>query len=204
DGSADVPYAIASGAADPASGRLLQPVTLPGGPLHYATFDRTKDGNGTPPGFTTVTPSEGAGAWSVWSQGTLATTTSAATTLAAGATAVTVPNPVARAGFAAGTLNVTLSGTTSNGADHAELIVSNDGGVVAVVDVSPQIASHGGSIAVNVPTGSSTDAPAAAVHGVALRTWVAASETTSTRWTRATTPVDLSTAASASVSLALP
>ncbi|MFL6700391.1 MAG: DUF4382 domain-containing protein, partial [Vitreoscilla sp.] len=51
DGSADVPYAIASGAADPASGRLLQPVTLPGGPLHYATFDRTKDGNGTPPGF---------------------------------------------------------------------------------------------------------------------------------------------------------
>ena len=201
---ADVPYTIATGATDPASGLLLHPVTLSGGPLHYAIFDPTKDGNGTPPAFATVTPTEGLGAWTAWSQGTLATTTSAATTLAAGATTATVPSPVARAGFATGTLTVALSGAASNGADHAELIVSNDGGTVAVVDVSSQIASHGGSTAISVPTGSSTDAPAAAVYGVALRTWVAASETTSARWTRAGAPIDLSKAATASVSLALP
>ena len=202
--AADIPYTIVTGAADPATGRLLHAVTLPGGPLHYASFDPTKDGNGTPPAFTTVTPSEGAGAWTAWSQGTLATTTSASTTLAAGATSATVSNPVARPGFATGTLTVALTGTASNGADHAELIVSNDGGSVAVVDVSSQIASHGGSTVISVPTGSSADAPAAALYGVALRTWAAASETSSARWARVGAPVNLSTATTASVSLVLP
>ena len=201
---ADIPYAIATGAADPASGRLLDTVTLPGGPIRYASFDTTKDGNGVPPAFTTVTPVEGAGAWSVWSQGTLATTTSASTTLAAGAATVSAPAPVARTGLAAGTLAVTLTGTPGNAADHAELVVSNDGGTVAVVDVSAQLATHGGSTTINVTSGTSANAPAASIYGVALRTWIGDSETTTARWTRAGAPIDLSTAASASLSLALP
>ena len=201
---ADVPYAIVTAAADPATGRPLDSVTLPGGPLQYATFDTATDGNGVPPAFASVTPTEGLGAWSTWSQGTLATSTGATTTLAAGATTATVANPAARAAFAAGTLTVAVSGTTGNGADHAELIVSNDGGTVAVVDVSAQIAAHGGSTTINVPSGASTDAPGAAVYGVALRSWVAASETSTTRWVRASAPIDLSSATSASVSLALP
>ena len=201
---ADVPYTIVTAAADPATGRPLDSVTLPGGPLQYATFDTATDGNGVPPAFASVTPTEGLGAWSTWSQGTLATSTGATTTLAAGATTATVANPAARAAFAAGTLTVAVSGTTGNGADHAELIVSNDGGTVAVVDVSAQIAAHGGSTTINVPSGASTDAPGAAVYGVALRSWVAASETSTTRWVRASAPIDLSSATSASVSLALP
>jgi hypothetical protein len=203
--SADIPYMIASGAADPATGRVLAPVTLPGGPLHYASFDATKDGNGVPPAFTTVTPAEGLGAWTVWSQGTLATGTSASTRLAAGATTVAAPSPVARSGFVTGTLTVTLSGSASNGADHAELIVSNDGGIVGVVDVSSQIASHGGSTTLNLPSGTSATAPAAAVYGVALRTWVGGADTTTARWTRAAaSPVDMSTASTASVAVVLP
>ena len=201
---ADVPCTIVTAAADPATGRPLDSVTLPGGPLQYATFDTATDGNGVPPAFASVTPTEGLGAWSTWSQGTLATSTGAMTTLAAGATTATVANPAARAAFAAGTLTVAVSGTTGNGADHAELIVSNDGGTVAVVDVSAQIAAHGGSTTISVPSGASTDAPGAAVYGVALRSWVAASETSTTRWVRASAPIDLSSATSASVSLALP
>ena len=201
---ADVPCTIVTAAADPATGRPLDSVTLPGGPLQYATFDTATDGNGVPPAFASVTPTEGLGAWSTWSQGTLATSTGAMTTLAAGATTATVANPAARAAFAAGTLTVAVSGTTGNGADHAELIVSNDGGTVAVVDVSAQIAAHGGSTTISVPSGASTDAPGAAVYGVALRSWVAASETSTTRWARASAPIDLSSATSASVSLALP
>ena len=201
---ADVPYTIVTAAADPATGRPLDSVTLPGGPLQYATFDTATDGNGVPPAFASVTPTEGLGAWSTWSQGTLATSTGAMTTLAAGATTATVANPAARTAFAAGTLTVAVSGTTGNGADHAELIVSNDGGTVAVVDVSAQIAAHGGSTTISVPSGASTDAPGAAVYGVALRSWVAASETSTTRWVRASAPIDLSSATSASVSLALP
>jgi hypothetical protein len=202
--SAAIPYAIASGTADPATGRLLDPVTLPGGPLHYATFDATKDGNGVPPAFATVTPTEGLAAWTVWSQGTLATTTSASTSLAAAMTTVAVANPVARTEFVAGSLTVALSGTSGNNADHAELIVSNDGGTVGVVDVSALIASHGGSATVSLPSGTSTAAPAAAVYGVALRTWVSGSDTTTARWSRAAAPVDLSTATTANVALVLP
>jgi len=203
-GSTDVPYAIASGTADPATGQLLDPVTLPGGPLHVANFNTATDGNGVPPAFATVTPTEGLGAWSVWSQGTLATTTSATTTLAAAATTVSAPAPVAASGFAAGTLTVTLTGTSGNAADHAELIVSNDGGTVSVVDVSSQIASHGGSTTIDVPSGSSSTAPAAAVYGVALRTWVAGSDATTARWTRTNAPISLATSSTASVSLVLP
>ena len=202
--SVDVPYTIVAASADPASGQLLQAVTLPGGPIHYASFNTATDGQGKPPAFATVTPTEGIGAWSVWTQGTLATSTSATAALAAGAGSFAAAQPVARSGFAAGTLNVTLAGNTSNGADHAELIVSNDGGTVAVVDVSSQIAVHGGTTAITVPSGSNQAAPAAAVYGVALRTWAAASETTTARWARASSPIDLSTATSASVSLALP
>ena len=203
-GNGDIPYAIASATADPATGRPLDAVTLPGGPLRYATFDTAKDGNGVPPTFTTVTPAEGLGAWTVWSQGTLATTTSASTTLAAGASTVIAPAPTARPGLVAGTLTIALSGLSTNAADHAELIVSNDGGTVAVADVSSQIATHGGSTTISVASGASANAPATALYGVALRTWVAGSETATARWTRAGAPVDLSTATSANVSLVLP
>lgn len=200
----DVPYAMVAGIADPATGRLLQPVTLPGGALHYASFSTATDGNGTPPSFTTVTPVEGAGAFSTWSQGTLATTTSARAIVAADATSVAAPQPVAAAGFATGALTVALTGTSTNAADHAELIVANDGGVVSVVDVSAQIASHGGSTVINVPSGSSSSAPAAAKYAVALRTWIGSTEGTSARWSRAGAPIDLSSTASATVNLVLP
>ena len=200
----DIPYAIASGAADPATGRLLETVTLPGGQVHYAIFDATKDGNGVPPQFVAVTPTEGLGAWTVWTQGTLATATSASTTLAAGAVTVAAPAPVARPGFTPGTLTIALAGSSSNAANHAELIVSNDGGTVAIADVSAQLATHGGSTTISVDSGASANAPAAAIYGVALRTWVAGSETTTARWTRVAAPLDLSTATSASVNLVLP
>ena len=199
-----VPYAIAAAATDPATGRLVSTVTLPGGPIHYAQFNTATDGNGTPPAFATVTPVEGIAAWTVWSQGTLATSTSATTSLASGATSVNVPAPVSRAGFVAGTLSVTLAGTATNSPDHAELIVSNDGGTVSVVDVTALVAAHGGTATVNVASGSASDAPGAAVYGVALRTWVAGAESASTRWSHGSIPLDLSTATTASINLALP
>jgi len=43
-----------------------------------------------------------------------------------------------------------------------------------------------------------------AVYGVALRTWAAASEATTARWTRAGAPTNMSATTTASVSLVLP
>jgi hypothetical protein len=202
--AADVPYVIASDAADPLTGQVLHPVTVPGGPLHDATFDPSVDGKGTPPAFTTVAPVEGAGGYSVWTRGTPADGTSALTTLAAGATTVSAPAAPRLSGFGDGTLTVTLSGTPSNAADHAELIVSDDGGTVSVTDVSGLVAAHGGQVAVTLPSGSNPASPAAAVYGVALRTWVGASEASTTRWARATAPTSLVSATTAAVAITIP
>ncbi len=201
--SADVPYVIAHGAADPASGRLLHPVVLPGGPIQDAVFNLQTGGTGTPPAFTTVTPKEGLAAWSLWSEGTLADTTSAFAVMPAAATSVVAPDPVRRAGFVDGTLTVTLSGAATNAADAAEIVVTNAGGTVAAVDVSALIAG-GGSKTITLPSGSATTAPGAAIYGVAVHSWKAGSELATGRWSRATSNADLSGAASASVTLTLP
>ena len=201
--TADVPYQFAQGAADPATGLLLHPVTLPGGPIHDAAFDLKAGGTGTPPTFTIVTPKEGSGAWSVWSQGTLADTTSAFVVKPAAATGVVAPNPVRRSGFVDGTLTVTLSGAGTNGADAAELVVTNAGGTVVVTNVSSLIGG-GGSTTVTLPSGTATTAPGAAVYGVALHTWKVGSEFTTARWTRAAPNANLATSATASVALTLP
>ena len=202
--SADVPYVIDAVAADPLTGRILHPVTLPGGPLHDAAFDPSVNGKGTPPVFKTVAPTEGAGGYSVWTRATPADGTSAMTTLAPAATTVTAPAAPRLSGFGDGTLTVTLSGISSNAADHAELIVSDDGGTVSVTDVSGLVAAHGGQVAVTVPSGGNAASPAAAVYGVALRTWVGASEASTTHWARATAPTSLASATTAAVTIAIP
>ncbi len=200
---ADLPYVIAYDAADPATGALLHTVTLPGGPLHDAVFDPKTQGLGTPPAFTTVTQKEGLGAWSVWTQGTLADATSPVTTLGAAAGSVVAPAPVRLAGLADGTLTLTLSGTPSNDADQAEAVVTNGGGTVAVVDVSGLVA-HGGATPITLAAGSASSAPGATVYNVALHTWKTGSEIASSRWARVGAPVDLSAATTASAALALP
>jgi len=201
--SADVPYQIAQGTADPLTGRLVHAVTLPAGPLHDAVFDRTHGGTGTPPTFTPVTPKEGAEAWSVWSLGTLADTTSPIVVKAAGATTVVAPNPVRRAGFGDGTLTVTLTGAATNAPDAAEVVITNAGGTVAVTDVSSLIAG-GGPVTFTLPSGTSTTAPGASLYGVSVHTWKAGAATTSGRWSRAASNADLATASIASVAVALP
>ncbi|MEP6505282.1 MAG: DUF4382 domain-containing protein, partial [Betaproteobacteria bacterium] len=203
---ADLPYTIAYDAADPATGAVLHAVTLPGGPLHDAVFDPKTQGLGTPPPFTTVTQKEGLGAWSVWSQGTLADGTSSLTTLAAAAAGVVAPAPPRLAGFADGTLTLTLAGTPSNAADRAEAVVTDGGGTVAVVDISSLIA-HGGATPITVPTGSASGASGAAGaarYGVAVHTWKTGSELASSRWARQGAPVDMTSATTASVTLNLP
>ena len=199
----DVPYQLAQGTADPATGLLAHTITLPAGPIHDAAFNTSTDGRGTPPTFTSVTPKEGSGAWSVWSEGTLADATSAFTVKAAGVTSVAAPTPVRRAGFVDGTLTVTLSGASSNGADTAEVVVTNAGGTVAVADVSSLLAA-GGPATFTLPSGTSAAAPGAALYGVAIHTWKAGADATTGRWTRTSVPANLATSATASVAVTLP
>jgi hypothetical protein len=202
-GGEDLPYELVTANADPFTGQVVDRLVVPGGPMHVAVFDPKVDGVGTPPTFTTVSSPEGDGGFSVWTQGTLFDTTSLAAVLPAGQATLAAPQPVPRSDFAVGTLTVNLSGASSNGADHAELIVSNYGGTVVDLDVSAQIAS-GGAVAVATPSGETSAVPGAAWYGVALRTWKASDPTGTALWARASKPVDLATTHAASVALTLP
>jgi len=82
-------------------------------------------------------------------------------------------------------------------------VVSNAGGTVAVANASSLIAG-GGSVAITLPSGASTAAPGATLYNVAVHTWKAGADATSGRWSRAGSPVDLSSAGSASLALTLP
>jgi hypothetical protein len=199
----DLPYVIAFGATDPATGRVLDTVTLPGGAIRDSSFDTNTLGQGVVPTFTAVTQKEGLGAWSVWSRGTLADGASAIATISATDASVAAPSPVRTTGFTDGTLTLTLTGTASGGADSAEAVVTNAGGTVAVVDVSGLLA-QGGTTSITLPTGSATSAAGAAVYNVAVHTWTASDAFASSRWSRIAAPVSLSSTSTASASLALP
>jgi hypothetical protein len=202
-GGADVPYELVTANADPFTGSVVDRITVAGGPLHVAVFDPKVDGVGPPPPFTTVSSTEGDGAFSVWSQGTLFDSTSAIGLLAAAATSVAAPDPLPLPDFTPGTLTVNLAGASSNGADRGELIVSNDGGTVLDLDVSAQLAPAA-PVTVSPPSGTSTAVPGAAWYGVALRTWNSGNEAGTTRWVRASAPIDLASTSTASVTLTLP
>jgi hypothetical protein len=202
-GGTDVPYELVTANADPFTGDVVDRITVPGGPLHVAVFDPKVDGVGPPPTFTTVSSAEGDGAFSVWTEGTLFDTTSALGLLAAADASVAAPDPVPLADFTAGALTVSLAGASSNGADRGELIVSNDGGTVADLDVSAQLAPAQ-AVPVPLPSGTSTAVPGAAWYGVALRTWNSGNEAGTTRWVRSSAPIDLASTSTASVTLTLP
>jgi len=202
-GGGDLPYVLDFAAADPATGRVRDPIALPGGPVLDAVLPTGAPSLGTVPAFTPVTPAEGLGGFTAWTEGTLADAASDTLVLAPGTASLVAPAPKRRAGFIDGTLQVTLAGASSSGADRAELVVANDGGPVAIVDATAQMGSHA-PIAVTLPAGRAAAAPGAAVYGLALRTWKSADEVGSARWTRLAAPVSLQDSAAATATLSLP
>jgi len=203
--SGDAPYEIAVQATDPATGAWVDSVALPGGPVLDAKLDPLTFVLGSPPTFTVVTPAEGLGAWSVWTEGSLAYGTIAIGHLAAGSNTLAAPAPALASGFTSGSIAVTLAGSPSNAPDHAEIAVADDSGTVAVSDVSSLIGT-GGNVSIAVPAGTSSTAATATagVYAVALRTWKGGAEATSTLTAYGTAPIDLRAGRSGSVSLAFP
>jgi hypothetical protein len=200
-GSGELPLEINAANSDPFSGLLAQPLPLPRGPLRVATY--TASG---PLAFADVTAQEGDGGFSVITRGTRYDDASAPATLsvAGGATSFAAPEPATMSALGSATLSVSLSGGSTQQADAAQLLVSDVGGIVLTRDVSSLIGT-GGQISVSLPAGANAAAlGGTAVYSVALRTWKRASPQASLQWLRASAPVDLRTATSASVTLTLP
>ncbi|MED5620509.1 DUF4382 domain-containing protein [Ideonella sp. BN130291] len=198
-GAGELPLEISSANLDPFTGLLVHAEPLPSGPLRVATYS-----SAAPLSFADVAPAEGSNRFSVASLGTAYQDTSAwkVVDLPAGAsTAITPPDPMARAGLQSGILHVTLGASPAGVFDAAQLVIADVGGVVAVRDVSALLAG-GGSLDVDVPAGSNAAAlGGTAVYTVSVRAWKRSAAGTSLRWARAAAPVDMRSALTGSASL---
>lgn len=189
------PYEVAVANTDPLTGSLAKALELPEGPLSVAEFVDS----GAALSFSDVTPNEGAQAFSVQALGTAYDDPGAFSTVAptlGASSSIAASNPVRQASLGIGQIQLNLTGTLSASYDNAVVIVADIHGVVATQAVS------GNSMTINVPAGSQAAAlGGTAVYSVALR---ASSHTGSLKWVRAAAPLDLRSAASATLSLALP
>jgi hypothetical protein len=190
------PYEVAVGNVDVQTGQLAKALDLPQGPLSVATFVKSGD----PLSFADTMPQEGGDSFSVAALGTAYDDPGATSVIApplASASTITVANPTRRAGVGSGQIQVNLTGSLSGAYDVARLIVSDAHGVLVT-----QAVSGSGTVVLTVPAGSQAAAiDGTAVYSVALR---AAGHAGGLRWVRAAGTVDMRSATSVQVTLALP
>lgn len=192
----DKPFEVAVANVDVLSGELAKALDLPQGPVSVARFVKSGDALA----FADTVPQEGSESFGVAAFGTAyddAGATSLVTPPLASASTIAVASPTRRLGLASGQIQVSVTGSLSASHDGAQLIVSDVHGVVATKAVT-----GAGNVVLDVPVGSQ----AAAIGGTALYTVAlrAAGHTGSLRWVRAANTVDLRSATSAAVTLALP
>jgi hypothetical protein len=194
------PVEIATANVDVFSGRLAQPVLLPGGPLQVAIYR-----SDAVLSFADAAPQEGAGSYSVMALGNAYEDPSALVTLTSpsGSIAFSGPEPSPHAGLGSGTLSVTLAAAPAGKYDAAELVVTDANRIVSATDVSALLAA-GGTVGVVLPAGSAAASlGGTAVYAVAVRAWKRSAPGT-VQWARAGGSVDLRSNSTASASLVLP
>ncbi|HTY48521.1 MAG TPA: DUF4382 domain-containing protein [Steroidobacteraceae bacterium] len=150
----EIPYLIEVRNVDPFSGVFEAAQSISAGSIQYGTFS----GAGSAVALSTVTPSEGAATYhvaafnSTYGTGPMTTTVTSAGTATASFTAAAIPLP-------AGTTTAAVSGTVtlaSPGAyDAGELLLTQNGVVVAVAPLGPYLsgALTSGTLASDVPAG---------------------------------------------------
>lgn len=129
-------------------------------------------------------------------------------------TSFSVDEPTAVVGSTTGTVNVSITGLNGSGATKAQLVVSDVGGIVKTQDVASCISTTGTCTVsgVSLPAGTAANGSATAVYEFAVRYWDGSSTTTAKssldggtmKWARGTSFVNLRTATSGSVSIAVP
>lgn len=193
--SGSAPYEWTAASADPLTGLFASSTFVPSGAaIDVASY------TGATLTFSTVAATEGAGTYRAKAYGT-------SYDLANGLQTVTPPAAVAGASadtsLQAGSIAVNFSATTPANYDRAQVVVSDVNGVVLSQDVSGGIAAP--TVAtLTVPRGTAAaNLGGTAVYSVSVRGWKIASPQTAT-WARSSTVVDLRSASSGAVTLALP
>lgn len=222
-----LPYEVHAANTDPFSGLLTTaaalsvPSTASGDVqvASYAAIKSTCTGH-TPPAdlaipFASMTPSEGAGAFTPFALGTLYTDAKLASSPYSSGATFAVEEPTAVSGSTTGTVDVSITGLNGSGATKAQLIVSDVGGIVKTQDVASCISTSGTCTvsALALPAGTAANGAATAVYEFAVRYWNGANTSTAKsamdsggtmKWARASSFVNLRSATSGTVAITVP
>jgi hypothetical protein len=194
------PIQIADALTDPATGLWTSPLALPAGPLHVASYDKAQP-NATL-AFSPFTPPEGDGGFLAGLTGPSYALPSALSSLAPAAASWTPPTLAPVTGLVTGRLSVHVEANVAY--DHAELLIANDSGVVAVADASSLMTFLGGTLSFDLPSGSNPADPLATLYTATLRAWKSSSMAGSLKHVAAPGVGDLRTQASATLSVPAP
>jgi Domain of unknown function (DUF4382) len=175
-----VPYVIEENAVDPFNQVLFNAQTLSVGTVDSGTWSST----GAPVTVVSAAPLQGAGTYIVtptvpfYAEGALTstvsapasstTTTTTTTTTTAPPQTFTVPAPTLPSGTGSGTLTASVAQVTAGKYDQGELMVSNNGTLVAVASLASVFAQEGGGTVTvsGLPSGT-----ASSVFYVTVRAW---------------------------------
>lgn len=194
----EVPYVIEAAPIDPFNQMLADPQSLSADTLDSGTYVST----GATITVVSAAPAEKAGNYQVaasapfYADGLLGTTVAAPTT--AGVTTATAPT-VGTLALAAGSIAASVSATVtpaSTSYAHGELLLSQNGQLIATAPLDAALAAGGGTVQLNgVPGGTPTS-----IYYLSVREW-AANGTVVREWYP--NPVDLRSGTTASVLLTI-
>jgi hypothetical protein len=198
--SGPVPLQVAEANTDPATGLWTAPLALPSGPLHVADYDKLHPDADLV--FTTTSPVEGDGGFQVQLLGPSFSLPSALSMLAPASATWTPPvlDPVT--GLVTGNLQVHVNANKDY--DHAELLIANDSGVVAVRDVSALMGLFGGTTSFALPSGTNAADPLATLYTATLRAWKSSSMSGSLKHVAAPGVGDLRSGSTATLNVSAP
>ncbi len=191
-GAGQLPYSVHFGNTDPFTGLLSNAMSLASGPIHLAQYN-----GGSTLSFSSITPTEGQGGYSVAANEVAYYTLSSATPIAAPATpgstvTFTPPVPTLASGISNGSATANITVTNKGGYDHATLVISRFASIVTTMDVSSALTSSTSSASAasgasststtgtatsfkvnGLPSGSSAKPAPGAVYYAYLRVWKA-------------------------------
>jgi len=206
-GSGNVPYVIETSAIDPFNQDLAIPQSLSTGTIDSGTYVSS----GSTVTVTSAAAREGAGVYQVaataplYNDGTLGIEVKAPASASSSSTSTTTPPPqsvtVANLSLASGgtpaTLNASVHLASGTRLDQGELLVSNNGQLIATTSLNSVLAAGGGTVQLTtLPGGTSSS-----LFYVTVRAWSSSAPSSTVTRVWSDTPVDLRSSSSANLEL---
>jgi hypothetical protein len=170
--SGQVPYEVRWNNTDPYTGMFFAPFKLENAGLHVANFN-----SGNALSFSSVTPTEGSGSYSVATNEAAYYNVSSNVTVqppGSGSQQTFVPPvPTLAAGLQNGSVSGNLSISNATAYDHATLVISRFANIITTQDVSSLLSSGGSFSVTGLPAGSTSNPQLGAYYYGYLRLWKA-------------------------------